>query len=81
MTNGEQSLAQVNLINATAAGLEKHMDKKLEQMEERMTKTVIVVAEAAADRAVNRVIGTVFERAAYDAAIFHDKAGRAEELS
>jgi tetrahydromethanopterin S-methyltransferase subunit G len=63
----------VDLVNATATGLERHMDKKLEQMEERMTKTVTVVAEAAADRAVNRVLGTVFERAAYDAAVFHDK--------
>ena len=63
----------VNLINATATALDHHlleqMDKKLEQMDQRSRK----VAEAAADAAVERVIGTVWERAAYDAAVFDDK--------
>ena len=51
-----------DLITATATSLEHHVLKQVKG-----------VAEAAADAAVQRVVGTIWERAAYDASVLDDK--------
>jgi hypothetical protein len=59
--------------------MDKKLDDKIDRALERVKKIAADAGEAAADAAVERVVGTVWERAAYDASVLSDKHRALEE--